>query len=119
MRTKPTPQQRPEAFHRVYMDFTKAVAIFISGVLPPSVVDTLMVVPPLLRLCWVTLRELISFKVFFLQYTTESSFCGRKYATRAGGAERTRDVARVDVPRGMGYPGTAGVHHPCARRSAR
>src|SRR5512145_2442737 len=35
-----------------------------------------------MRLCWVTLRELISFQVFFLQYTTESSFCGRKYATR-------------------------------------
>src|SRR5262249_10156803 len=71
-----------------------------------------------MRLCWVTLRELISFKVFFLQYTTESSFCGRKYATRACAAERTRDVSRVDVPRGTGYPGTSGLHHPCARRSA-
>ncbi len=34
-----------------------------------------------MRLCWVTLRDRISFKVFFLQYTTESSFCGKKYQT--------------------------------------
>src|SRR6266851_5236315 len=49
MRTKPTPQQRPEAFHRVHMDFTQAVSLFIAGVLAPSVVDTLRVVPPVLQ----------------------------------------------------------------------
>src|SRR5215475_260994 len=71
-----------------------------------------------MRLCWVTLRELISFKVFFLQYTTESSFCGRKYATRACGAERMQDVSRVDVSRGMGYPGHPLPSHCAARRCA-
>src|SRR6266571_6152225 len=46
MRAQPTPQQRPEALHRIHMDFTKAVAIFIAGVLAPSMVDTLMVISP-------------------------------------------------------------------------
>src|SRR5712692_5828955 len=46
MRTKPTPQERPEPFHRIHMDFTKAVAIFIAGVLALSMVDALMVVSP-------------------------------------------------------------------------
>src|SRR5712692_6510409 len=46
MRTKPTPQERPEPFHRIHMDFTKAVAIFISSELAPSMVDTLMLVSP-------------------------------------------------------------------------
>src|SRR6266851_9505614 len=46
MRTKPTPQERPEPFHRIDMDFTKAVAIFIAGVLALSMVDALMVVSP-------------------------------------------------------------------------
>jgi hypothetical protein len=46
MRAKPTAQQRPEPFHRIHMDFTKAVAIVISGELAPAVVDTLMVVSP-------------------------------------------------------------------------
>src|SRR6266481_4369165 len=46
MRAKPTPQQRPEPFHCVHMDFTKAVAIFISGVLSLSMIDTLMVISP-------------------------------------------------------------------------
>src|SRR2546425_4812332 len=46
MGTKPAPQQRPEAFHRIHMDFTKAIAIFISGVLSSSMVYTLMIVSP-------------------------------------------------------------------------
>src|SRR5713101_2976182 len=46
MRTKPTPQQRPKALHRIHMHFTKPVAIFISGVLAPPMVDALMVVSP-------------------------------------------------------------------------
>ena len=45
-RTKPTPQQRPEAFHRIDLHFTKAVAIFIAGVLAPPMVDALMAVSP-------------------------------------------------------------------------
>src|SRR6266568_3231380 len=35
-----------EPFHRIDMHFTKAVAIFISGVLAPSMVDTLMIISP-------------------------------------------------------------------------
>src|SRR5882762_6191335 len=46
MRTQPTPQQRPEAFHRVYMHFTKTVAIFVSRKFTPSMVDMLMTVAP-------------------------------------------------------------------------
>src|SRR5215510_8385069 len=46
MRTKPAPQQRPEPFHGIYMDFTKAVAIFIASELSSSMIDTLMVVSP-------------------------------------------------------------------------
>src|SRR2546427_13024905 len=46
MRTKPAPQQRPKPFHGIHMDFTKAIAIFISGVLASSMVDALMVVSP-------------------------------------------------------------------------
>ena len=34
------------------------------------------------RLCWLTLRDCLSFKVFFLQYTTQSSFCGKKNMLR-------------------------------------
>src|SRR5439155_27122291 len=33
-------------FHRIHMDFTKAVAIFISGIFSPSMVHALMVVSP-------------------------------------------------------------------------
>ena len=46
MRTKPTPQQRPKALHRIHMHFTKPVAIFISGILTSPMVDTLMAVSP-------------------------------------------------------------------------
>jgi len=41
-----TPQQRPEALHRMHMDCTTAVSIFISGVLALSMVHTLMLVSP-------------------------------------------------------------------------
>jgi len=33
MRAQPTPQERPEPFHRIHMNFAKAIAIFIAGVL--------------------------------------------------------------------------------------
>src|SRR5919205_1546865 len=46
MRTQPTAQQGPEAFHGIHMDFTHAVAIVIARELASSVVDTLMVVAP-------------------------------------------------------------------------
>jgi hypothetical protein len=46
MRAQPTPQQRPKPFHRIDMDFTKTVAIFVSSEFTSSVVDTLMVVAP-------------------------------------------------------------------------
>lgn len=42
-------QQRPEPFHRIHMDFTKAIAVFITRKLASSVVDTLMVVAPRLQ----------------------------------------------------------------------
>src|SRR5215472_6633761 len=46
MRTQPTPQERPEAFHRVHVHFAKAVPIVIAGEFTSSVVDTLMGVAP-------------------------------------------------------------------------
>src|ERR671931_999506 len=46
MRTQPAAQQRPEPFHRIHMDFTQAVAIFIACELTPSMVDMLMTVAP-------------------------------------------------------------------------
>src|SRR6266849_7780631 len=46
MRAQPAAQERPKPLHGLYMDFTKAVAIFISGVLSSSMVDMLMVVAP-------------------------------------------------------------------------
>src|SRR5438128_1015078 len=46
MRTKPAPQERPEPFHSIHMDFTKAVAIFVSSKFTPSMVDTLMIIFP-------------------------------------------------------------------------
>jgi len=45
-RTQPTAQQRPEPFHGIHMHFTKAIAIFISCELTPSMVDMLMTVAP-------------------------------------------------------------------------
>jgi hypothetical protein len=46
MRAQPTPQERPDPFHGLHMDFTKAVAIFIASELAPSMVHTLMLVSP-------------------------------------------------------------------------
>src|SRR6266705_2906714 len=46
MGAQPTAQQRPEPFHCVHMDFTQAIAIFISSELASSVVHTLMTVSP-------------------------------------------------------------------------
>src|SRR5262245_41337325 len=46
MRTQPTPQERPKAFHGIHMDFTKTVAIVIASEFASSVVDTLMAVAP-------------------------------------------------------------------------
>src|SRR2546425_5191005 len=46
MWAKPAPQQRPEPFHRIHMDFAKTVSIFISSVLSSSMIHTLMVVSP-------------------------------------------------------------------------
>src|SRR3989442_304648 len=51
MRAQPAPQQRPKPFHGIHMDFTKAIAIFVSGVLASSMVDTLMVVSPDTQTC--------------------------------------------------------------------
>src|SRR5215471_19378544 len=49
MRAEPTPQQGPEPFHGIHMDFTRAVTIFISGELAPAMVDTPMVVSPAIQ----------------------------------------------------------------------
>jgi hypothetical protein len=46
MQAQPTPQERPEAFHGMHMDFTQAVAIFVSSACASSVVHTLMAVSP-------------------------------------------------------------------------
>src|SRR5262245_7821487 len=46
MRAQPTPQERPEPFHRIHMHFTQTVAIVVSCELTPSMVDMLMTVAP-------------------------------------------------------------------------
>src|SRR5713101_5608685 len=46
MGAQPAPQERPKPFHGIHMDFTKAIAIFISGVLASSMIDALMLVSP-------------------------------------------------------------------------
>ena len=46
MGTQPAPQERPEPLHGIYMHFTKAVSIFITSILAPSMVHTLMLVSP-------------------------------------------------------------------------
>jgi hypothetical protein len=51
MGAQPAPQERPKPFHGIHMDFTQAVAIFISGVLASSMVDTLMIVAPSTQTC--------------------------------------------------------------------
>jgi hypothetical protein len=42
MQAQPTPQERSEALHRIHLHFTQAIPSFISGVLSPSMVDTLV-----------------------------------------------------------------------------
>jgi len=44
MPTPPTSQERPKAFHRVYVYFAKAIVI--AGKLAPPMVDTLMAIAP-------------------------------------------------------------------------
>src|SRR6185503_18892057 len=51
MRAQPTAQQRPKTFHGIHMYFTKAVAIFISGIFAPAMIDTLMCIAPSLKTC--------------------------------------------------------------------
>ena len=49
MRTQPTAQQRPTAFHRVDMHCTKPVAIFIARLFAPAMIDVLMRIAPSLK----------------------------------------------------------------------
>ncbi len=51
MGAKPAPQEGPKPFHGIHMDFTKAVPLFISGVLSPSMIHMLMVVSPGTQAC--------------------------------------------------------------------
>src|SRR6266436_2454995 len=51
MGAQPAPQERPKPFHGIDMDFTKAVAIFISGVLSSPMIHMLMVVSPDTEAC--------------------------------------------------------------------
>ena len=57
-----------------------------------------------MRLCWVTFRELISFRVFFLKYTTEST------SGKAEGLKKVEPLKAVDVvnrSKRFGYEPTA------------
>jgi hypothetical protein len=49
MRAKPRSQQRPKAFHRVDVDFVKAIAVIIPCVFTPTVTEALMRVAPWLQ----------------------------------------------------------------------
>src|SRR6266704_6906512 len=51
MGAQPAPQERPKPFDGIDMDFTQAVAIFISGVLSSSMIHMLMVVSPDTEAC--------------------------------------------------------------------
>ena len=51
MGVQPAPQERPKPFDGIDMDFTQAVAIFISGVLSSSMIHMLMVVSPDTEAC--------------------------------------------------------------------
>jgi len=51
MGVQPAPQEGPKPFHGIDMDFTEAVAIFISGVRASSMVDMLMVISPGTQTC--------------------------------------------------------------------
>jgi hypothetical protein len=57
MRAQPTPQERPEAFHGIHMDFTQAVAIVITSEFASSMVHTLMAVSPALQTWGIRLRR--------------------------------------------------------------
>lgn len=46
MRSQPGAKQRPETFQGVDVNFKKSVAIFISSILPPGIVDTFVLVTP-------------------------------------------------------------------------
>ena len=46
---QPRAKQGPEPFHRVDMDFVKAVPVVISGILTPTVADALVGVAPRLE----------------------------------------------------------------------
>jgi hypothetical protein len=41
MRAQPTPQERPKAFHGVYVHFAQAVSIVIAGKLASPMIDTI------------------------------------------------------------------------------
>ncbi len=47
VRAQPRTQERPQAFDRIDMDFVKAIAIFISGIFPLTVIDCLVAIAPL------------------------------------------------------------------------
>src|SRR5262245_59790694 len=49
MWAKPRPQQRPKAFHRIDVQFMKAVAVVISGVIATAMTDRLMHIAPLFQ----------------------------------------------------------------------
>ena len=42
IRAQPTPQERPDPFHGMHMDFTPAVAIVIQKTIEPLMQDTIM-----------------------------------------------------------------------------
>src|SRR5258706_4530195 len=46
MRTKPRTQQRPKAFHRIDMDLTETIAVFITGILRLGMIDGFMRIAP-------------------------------------------------------------------------
>src|SRR3990172_7262475 len=49
MWTQPRTQQRPKSFHRVDMNFMKAVSIFIASIFTRRMIDAFMLVAPLLQ----------------------------------------------------------------------
>ena len=49
MRTKPRPQQRPKAFHRIDVHFVKAIAVVIACIFPTAMTHTLMRLAPLFQ----------------------------------------------------------------------
>ena len=49
MWTQPGTQQRPKPFNRVDMNFVKTIVIFIAGIFTRRVIDTFVLVAPLLQ----------------------------------------------------------------------